>query len=215
MDIRVGRDDESVAPWSTLSDLAMTMVLLLVIYLVVQFLATFRERFVSAKLAARQQEVRAAILAIGDSAVQVDSLAPDRQRITFSEAALFPVCKASLKPQGAALLGRVSDELGRRQGYFERVDILGHTDTVPISGRPGCPYPSNWELSSARATSVVMLFSGRGAIDNVKISAIGRSEYHPVSDVELRRNRRIELELRYDRVAVEQEMRGRTSADNP
>ena len=65
------------------------------------------------------------------------------------------------------------------RGDLEAVEVEGHTDVVPISVLGHCPYPTNWELSSARATSVVILLSSSGLVDNAKLSAVGRAEYHP------------------------------------
>lgn len=205
MDIRVGRQDAESAPWSVLSDLAITIVLVLVVYIVLQFVQTFRERAMNAELVKRQGEVKAAIAAaVGDRwQVQIDSLAPDRQRITLGSEVLFKSCEATLTDEGGKLLEALGHVLGRESAYFEAVQIEGHTDHRPIVIQGGhCPYRSNWELSSARATRVVMLFSSDSLIANPKLSAIGRSEYHPVDSLALDPNRRIELILLYDRARV-------------
>jgi flagellar motor protein MotB len=205
MDLRLGRSDTEGTPWSVLSDLAITIVLVLVLYIVLQFIKTFRESFINAELARRQDSVRVLVRAAAprDSQLKVDSLAPDRQRITFSTELLFETCRATLKPEGADLLRQVGRVLGERAGYFEAVQVEGHTDRRPIRGQGvDCPYASNWELSSARATRVVTLFSGESLIANELLSATGRSEYHPVDSTALDPNRRIELLLLYDRRSV-------------
>jgi flagellar motor protein MotB len=212
MDLVVGRSDVDGTPWSVLSDLAITMVLVFVVYLVLQFVVTFRERFINTELAKRQREIRTALLGAVDSGlVQIDSVAPDRQKLTFRSEALFEVCKAALRPQGAALLNRVGRVLGHQQELLEAVQVEGHTDIVPTGGR-GCPYPTNWELSSARATSVVSLFSALGTIANAKLSATGRAEFHPVDRSNLAPNRRIELLLQYDRSEIARRLADRERA---
>jgi outer membrane protein OmpA-like peptidoglycan-associated protein len=205
VDLRVGRQDAEGTPWSVLSDLAITIVLVLVVYIVLQFVQTFRERAINAELVKRQATMRQAI----ESAiarrweVRVDSQAPDRQRVTFSSELLFEPCKAVLKPDGEALLRALGEVLGREAGVLEAIQVEGHTDSLPVRRQgTGCPYPSNWELSSARATRVVTLFSAQNLVASPKLSAIGRAEFHPVVKDALDPNRRIELILLYDRRQV-------------
>ena len=75
------------------------------------------------------------------------------------------------------------------------INIEGHTDNIPIDT---VEFPSNWDLSSARATSVVREFVNNG-ISPKRLSAIGYGEFHPVadnSDIEGRfKNRRVVLVL--------------------
>jgi chemotaxis protein MotB len=87
------------------------------------------------------------------------------------------------------IAGRIPAELD----WILRID--GHTDRVPIrTGR----FPSNWELSTARAVSVVRYLAGQG-IPERRMSAAGFGEFHPIdagdSPEALRRNRRIEIKL--------------------
>ena len=77
--------------------------------------------------------------------------------------------------------------------WILRVD--GHTDKVPIkSGR----FPSNWELSTARAVSVVKFLASQG-IPQERLAAAGFGEFQPVDkgddDAALKKNRRIEIRL--------------------
>jgi chemotaxis protein MotB len=75
------------------------------------------------------------------------------------------------------------------------VRIEGHTDNVPIKT---AKFPSNWELSSARATRVVRAFIDAG-IEPTKIAAVGRAEFTPIDSNDTpqgrSRNRRIEIIL--------------------
>ena len=211
MDLRVGREDAEGAPWSVLSDLAITIVLVLVVYIVLQFVQTFRERAINSELAKRQREVRDSIQAVtrGSWDVQIDSLAPDRQRVTFSSEVLFETCRATLRGEGVRLLEAVGGALGHEARYLEAVQVEGHTDRRPIRAQgTDCPYRSNWELSSARATRVVALFSAESLVANPKLSAIGRAEYHPVDTTALAPNRRIDIILQYDRRGIAQLLMG-------
>ena len=210
MDFRVGRGDEEFTPWPALADISITMVLLLVFMIVFQSNATRREQLIQNEISREQQTVKNEINKISNDAVRIDSISPGHQRLTFRDAALFDLCRADLKPNGRVLLLRVSEVLQQHAGRLTTINVQGHTDTLSISGKNGCYFKSNWELSSARATTVVSLWSNETQIDKQKMSAIGRSQYVPaVSDGEgdLASNRRIEVILEYNRTAPEATMR--------
>ena len=75
------------------------------------------------------------------------------------------------------------------------IQVEGHTDKRPINT---AQYPSNWELSTARANSVLKLLLDLGFSPN-RLSAAGYGEFYPISDgdssEDLQQNRRIELKL--------------------
>ncbi|MGB6007833.1 OmpA family protein [Castellaniella sp.] len=104
---------------------------------------------------------------------------------------LFGTGQADLSPHGLAVLKRMAEVLGKG-GYDIMVE--GHTDSVPV--RNNGRYPSNWELSSARAGSVVRYFQANG-IDKAHLKAVGYADTRPIAsnrDAEGRaRNRRVEL----------------------
>ncbi|MFN2317209.1 MAG: flagellar motor protein MotB [Gemmatimonadales bacterium] len=205
MDLRLGKDDSQGTPWSVLADLTITMVLVLVVYMVLMFLQTFRERAINAELAKQQHAVRAHLMdsTAGRWQIRVDSLTPDRQRITFSSEVLFDPCRAILKPEGLALLRTVGLVLQQEAPAFEAVQVEGHTDRRPIPAQGvDCPFPSNWELSSARATRVVTLLANERYLADTLLSAVGRAEFQPVDTTALDPNRRIELILLYSRTRV-------------
>ena len=117
-------------------------------------------------------------------------------RFIFSSEVLFPSGSAELQLEGKKQLKKVSDILKNISSkipediqWILRVD--GHTDTVPISSSK---YPSNWELSQARALSVVRFLIENG-IPAHKLAAAGFSEFHPIDGQNLKLNRRIELKL--------------------
>lgn len=62
--------------------------------------------------------------------------------------------------------------------FDNAIEVSGHTDDVPINSPQ---YESNWELSSARASSVVRLLAGSG-VNPVQMSAVGYGEYRPIAD---------------------------------
>lgn len=81
------------------------------------------------------------------------------------------------------------------------IDVEGHTDNVPINNEL---FPSNWELSAARAASVVHLFTDYG-VDPRRLSSIGYAEYRPISNNSTSdgrlRNRRVKVVILADKNA--------------
>jgi flagellar motor protein MotB len=196
-----------------LSDVAILMVLVLVVYLVLQFLVTFQERFINEELVRRQETVRSLLYdRIDDpTTLAVDSVAPGRQRLTFQSELLFPECGSILTSEGRKLLAQVGDALNSLSEYFEAVQVDGHTDIVPIGS---CRYASNWELSSQRAISVVHLFEESEVIPSEKLSATGWGEFHPINPDSLHLNRRIELQLLYSREDIGARVNARANASS-
>ena len=88
---------------------------------------------------------------------------------------LFPSGSATLSPSARSVLERLADTL-KPLPYPMRVE--GHTDNRPINT---FNFPSNWELSAARAASVVHLFTERG-IDASRLAVIGLGEFRPEAD---------------------------------
>ena len=121
-------------------------------------------------------------------------------RFVFQSEVLFDSGSATLGPDGrqqirqlADTLKGIIDEIPDTIDWILRVD--GHTDDRPIqTGR----FPSNWELSTARATEVVKFLIDQG-IPPDRMAATGFGEYQPIADGEdadaLRKNRRIEFKL--------------------
>jgi chemotaxis protein MotB len=117
----------------------------------------------------------------------------DMLTVEVAEQLFFDSGRAALKEQGKDVLKRVGDAL---KGYEDKViRVVGHTDNVPIST---AQFPSNWELSVARATTVVRFLQSAG-IQPERLVASGRGEFSPIAandDADGRRkNRRIEITL--------------------
>ena len=121
-------------------------------------------------------------------------------RFVFQSEVLFPSGSADLQPEGQRQLGQLAvtlQDVARRIpaeiNWVLQVD--GHTDRRPISTSQ---FPSNWELSSGRAISVVKFLISRGIAPD-RLSATGFGEFHPLDmredEIGFRRNRRIELKL--------------------
>jgi len=113
-------------------------------------------------------------------------------RIIFSSPVIFDLGKDELKPEIISVLNAVARVI---KDMPNEIMVEGHTDNKPIvSGE----FRSNWELSAARAFSVVRYFIEQG-IDSKRLSAIGYGEYRPLypNDTEEHRayNRRIEIDI--------------------
>ncbi len=109
----------------------------------------------------------------------------------LSERALFESGVASISPQALPLLEKIGVIIARTD-YLIRIE--GHTDNVPIHT---ARFPSNWELSTARAVNVLRYFIEHHQIDSQRLAAEGFGEFQPLAandTVEKRsQNRRVEL----------------------
>jgi chemotaxis protein MotB len=110
---------------------------------------------------------------------------------------LFDSGKAELKPAGVKVLQQIGDILNT--AVDKNIQVEGHTDNVPISGSLATKYPSNWELSTARATTVLHFLQDRVGVSGERLSAVGYGEYQPIASnatAEGRaENRRIQIVL--------------------
>ena len=116
--------------------------------------------------------------------------------LTMVEAILFDSGKAEVKQEGRDALQKVADVLKTIEG--QEIVVAGYTDNVQIGERLAKVYPSNWELSAARAISVVKILVSDG-VSPENISAAGYGEYRPVADNDTpegrAQNRRMEIIL--------------------
>ncbi|MCC8428183.1 peptidoglycan -binding protein [Reyranella aquatilis] len=117
-------------------------------------------------------------------------------RFVFQSEVLFPSGSAKLQESGEKQLASVAKRLVEISATIPKdinwvLQVDGHTDNKPISN---ATYPSNWELSAARAIAVVKFLHSEG-IPNNRLVAAGYGEYQPLSSTDTTRNRRIELKL--------------------
>jgi len=113
-------------------------------------------------------------------------------KVIFRSPVIFDLGKAELKPEIISVLNAVARVI---KDMPNEIMVGGHTDNKPIvSGE----FRSNWELSTARAFSVIRYFIEQG-VDSRRLSAIGYGEYRPLytNDTEEHRayNRRIEIDI--------------------
>lgn len=110
--------------------------------------------------------------------------------VTFSDAVLFASGSGDIKQEAFGVLEKLSKTLNDAPG---RITIEGHTDNIPVSGGK---YASNWELSTARAASVLHFFI-KQKLDPNKFSIAGYGEYRPLTSNDTEdgraKNRRVEL----------------------
>ena len=116
--------------------------------------------------------------------------------VEMKEAILFEPGSASLKPEGIEILQQLE---GLINDFNNDLVIEGYTDDVPMSSPK---FPTNWELSTARAVSVVRYLSEVENIDPERLSAVGYGEYRPIvpnDSVENRAsNRRVNILIIFD-----------------
>lgn len=110
---------------------------------------------------------------------------------------LFDSGQAEVKSDGKAVLAKIGDALNKIQDKDIRIE--GHTDDKPIAGALQSKYPTNWELSTARATAVLRYLIDHAAVDPKRLVAAGYGEFRPKASNDTpegrAQNRRIEIIL--------------------
>lgn len=121
----------------------------------------------------------------------------DRLSVNMVERILFDSGSAEIKPDGLKVLERLGSVL--KKVTDKQIRVEGHTDNVPIGGKLAEKFPSNWELSAARATNVVKFLTEKIGVDSKLVSAAGYSMHRPVASNDTKegraQNRRIEIAL--------------------
>jgi chemotaxis protein MotB len=115
-------------------------------------------------------------------------------RIRILDYILFPSCSTEINQEYKELLNGIAEVIKEAK---LPVEVEGHTDDIPPG--PTCSYPSNWELSAARAAAVVRYLITAGNLPPYLFSAVGYADTKPISpnnsEVGRRLNRRIEINL--------------------
>ncbi len=96
-------------------------------------------------------------------------------KVEMNNRILFASGSARVSERGYPILEELAEVV---RNLPNNIDVEGHTDNRPIRTSI---YPSNWELSAARAASVVHLFT-RNGVDPKRLSAIGYGQYRPIAD---------------------------------
>jgi chemotaxis protein MotB len=123
--------------------------------------------------------------------------------VNILDRVMFDSGEAELKPAGAAVLRKVADVLAQHPNL--KVHVIGHTDNVPIRAAARHRFPSNWELSTARATAAVRFLTEIAGVDPRRLGAVGYGEFRPVADNATSegraRNRRIAITILSEELA--------------
>lgn len=115
--------------------------------------------------------------------------------ISISTSVLFDSGSAEIRPESEETLNTIANLL---RGMPNEVRIAGHTDNIS----PYPKWPSNWELSAARAIQVVKYLANQGGLESRRLSAIGYGEQRPLfpndTPEHRQKNRRVEILIVYD-----------------
>lgn len=115
--------------------------------------------------------------------------------ITLKDQITFRPGEAALLESSVPVLRKIADILKKKPDLM--VEVEGHTDNVPINT---ARFPSNWELSTIRASNVVRFFIESEEIQAQRLTAKGLAEYHPVTGNDTpdgrATNRRVEIKIR-------------------
>lgn len=119
--------------------------------------------------------------------------------IRFVDNALFDPGKAVIKDSVREVLDFLGQLLMSEQFSTREIRVEGHTDNVPNNSPK---YPSNWELSTARATNVIRYFLEKSKIEPIRMSVAAYSEYKPIDTNETKegraKNRRVDVVILRD-----------------
>lgn len=114
--------------------------------------------------------------------------------VSLSDKLLFPSGSANLNKGGKEAIGKLGKVLNDNPKI--NIDIVGHTDSIPISTPK---YADNWELSTARATTITRLLTEEYKVGGTRLTASGMSDYSPVASNATKegraKNRRTEIVL--------------------
>ena len=130
---------------------------------------------------------------LADKDVQISRL-KDQLKITVASEILFPSGSAELSPEGVDVLRKVAKAANKTQ---DEVKVEGHTDTDPIAPVLAQYYPTNWELSTARAAVAVRALETTGMVPAARLAAVGYGDSRPVAPNDTAeskaKNRRVEI----------------------
>jgi chemotaxis protein MotB len=120
-----------------------------------------------------------------------------RLRVDLVDKVLFNSGEAQISKRGDTVLMKLGSILATIPD--KQIQVSGHTDQTPIGEKRSALFPTNWELSTARATNVVRFLQEKAGVPGDRLVASGYGEYHPVASNKTSsgraRNRRIEILL--------------------
>jgi len=141
-----------------------------------------------------KKKIEDSLAANGVSDAQVSLRDDNSVAVNLRSEALFSSGRARLSQGGRSLMSQVG---GALSGMSNNIAVEGHTDSIPVSGDLLAIFPSNWELSVARAANTVNYLQNSAGIEADRLSASGFGENRPVAGNESREgralNRRVEI----------------------
>ncbi len=123
-----------------------------------------------------EQEMRSAL----ESRDVTISQLQGKLTVSILDRILFDSGEAQLRPDGEAVLQKVAAVLAQHPQL--KIHVIGHTDNVPIRAAARSRFPSNWELSTSRATAAVRFLTEKAGVDPRRVGAVGYGEFRPVAD---------------------------------
>jgi len=157
---------------------------------------TAASRHYTETLKAREENLREKLKSeVAARDVEISRLR-DQLSVRVLDRIMFRSGSADILPEGKKVLDKLVAVLATTD---DMVRVEGHTDIVPIGRQLKQKYYSNWELSAARASSVVRYFEAGQQIGHTRMEAVGFSKFRPVAPgdtpEDLKRNRRVEIVL--------------------
>ncbi len=144
----------------------------------------------------QQQLITSLKQEIATGQIKITQLA-SRTTIRLKDNILFDSGEASIKPSGLAVLKKIGKTLQTIRD--KRIQVEGHTDSRPLRWEYREKFPTNWELSAARAAIIVRYLIDNVGIDATRLSAVGYGLYQPVASNDSpegqQANRRVEFAL--------------------
>ncbi len=119
----------------------------------------------------------------------------EKLKVSFVDRILFGFSQVHIRAEGRAALDQLAGVLATVPGG--NISVVGHADSIPVASKFHYRFPSNWELSSARAAAVARHLIEHGDLEPSRIEVVGLSSYQPIAenDTEAGRakNRRVEI----------------------
>jgi flagellar motor protein MotB len=184
-------NESEIDVWPAFTDFLTSVLIIVVIFVFGVFFSNIARSLVRRnsefeQMQTQQATVRWQLLSQLKESVEVTEDG-SLQRITLrvdeqgGGGVLFPSGSATLSEPGKKLLLTIADVLTPNRDLYDKIQVEGHTDDVPVGGK----YASNWELSAARAGAVVDYILDESArrqakgLEPWRFSANGAAEYHP------------------------------------
>jgi chemotaxis protein MotB len=119
----------------------------------------------------------------------------EKLKVSFVDRILFGFSQVHISPEGKAALNQLAVVLATVPKG--NISVVGHADSIPVASKFQHRFPSNWELSSARAAAVARYLTKQGELEPSRLEVVGLSSYQPIADNDTdagrAKNRRVEI----------------------